>query len=110
LSYTVQKLPVLAYFQSSKTMNFSTLIAPVDDQGRAASFSATCTAHDSVVPLSPFLLSLSKLKAGGGKPIKVGMKTVKTHSALMSEFVSTSDFMDLTGDYSEPFCNIISML
>lgn len=95
---TTAKLPVVISFVSSHPMSFSTLVALIDDNGNATSFTVAATTDNSVFTLYPFLSrSFGSIKSSKGGPITYECKTVETPHELTSRFMNVRDVSELKG-------------
>lgn len=99
IQHTTAKLPVLLTFKSSKPLSFSTLVALVDENGQAVTFSVSCTSDNSIFSLYPLLNTTEiNLKSNPGKPILIELPTVNKVTEITARFNSVSDFIELKGE------------
>ena len=96
LLHTSIKIPMVVSFQSNKPMSFSTMIAVIDDQGNAASFSVSVTTDNSIFTLFPFFKgNEAAIKSQKGGPITTDIKVVEKPTELTSRFITTNDVLEL---------------
>lgn len=96
IQHTQLSIPIVVTFQSNKPMSFSTMIAIVDNNGNAATFSVYCTTDNSLFTLYPFFRGNEvNIKSSKGSPISVDTKVCTKVSDLCGRFISSTDILKL---------------